>query len=86
MKFASLLTHYFIHTRATKRYLALQRMGPSLLLSQSRLSLFTHHMGWDAQQLPHQWLGLAILMACQDLAADKVSAQTLINHIDTHHR
>jgi hypothetical protein len=47
-----------------------QQMSPSLLLSQSRLNLFTHHMRYcrTPNSFPSMtWLGLA----CPDLAADR---------------
>ncbi len=46
-------------------------MSPSLLLSQSRLSLPIHHMTWDIWTASHAD-GLAIFsLACPDLVADQ---------------
>jgi hypothetical protein len=48
-----------------------QRMSPSLLLSQSRLSLFHSPCGIGRFTASHRWLGLAVFnLACPDLAAD----------------
>jgi hypothetical protein len=42
-------SHVLFHTYISSKVLAaLQQMSPSLLHSQSRLSLFTHHVGQDA--------------------------------------
>ncbi len=52
MKFASLLTHYFMHYLSNQALSALQQMSPSLLLSQSRLSHFTHHICLSSSVCP----------------------------------
>ncbi len=56
------LFHTYLSSVALERA-APQRMSLSLLSSQSRQSLFTHHMGWDAQQLPIDSLAWPFFLA-----------------------
>jgi hypothetical protein len=58
--------HTLFHTYLNSLALpgaAPQRMSLSLLSTQSRLSLFTHHMGWDAKQLPIDSLAWPFILA-----------------------
>jgi hypothetical protein len=63
-----------MHTYLSDQALsALQRMSPSLLLTQSRLNHPNHYVSLGRLNcFTRQWLGLAIFsLACPDLAADK---------------
>ncbi len=78
------LIHTLPHTYLSNQALAApQQVSPSLLPSQSRLSLFTYHVRMDALQLPID--SLAWLFLAQILLLIVAPTQTLINHIDTHH-
>jgi hypothetical protein len=67
---AQQLMHTYLSDQALS---ALPWMNPSLLLSQSRLSLPFHDMTCRClNSFPCRWLGFAIFsLACPDLAADK---------------
>jgi hypothetical protein len=75
--------HALLHTYllSSLALVAPHRISPSLLSSQSRLSLFTHQMGLNALQLPI--ISLAWLAQISLLIV--IPTQTLINHKDTYH-